>query len=1152
MKGLWRLRGFAPFLAVLVLNAMADIAHKITIQNVLIKSFSGDTLILLSALVNALILLPFILLFSPAGFLSDRFFKTEVIRAAALAGLALALLATLSYYMGWFYAAFALTFLLAVQSALYSPAKYGFLKELVGPGRLAWANGVVQAATVAAILGSALLFSVLFERLYDGSAEPGAILRGVAPIGWVLVAMAAAEAWLAHRIPDATVREAERRFDTAAWLRLNYLKENLRLLREDATVWISVVGLSLFWGVSQLVVAAFPAHYKSVTGDENTVLIQGILALSAVGLILGSVAAGRASRRHIEFGIVPLGALGMFLSLTAFADAGSAAGMGAASFAFGFFGGLVVVPLNAAIQYLAPERRTGTILAGNNFVQNVAMVLFLAATILLVQLGFSSRGIFWLASAVTLAGTLYAMLKIPQLVARLLLLPLLRTRYRLFVEGLEHLPQTGGVLLLGNHVSWIDWLILQVASPRAVKFVMERRIYEQWYLRWFLRWFDVIPISGLASKGAVQKVRERLATGEVVALFPEGRISYNGQLGEFKKGFELIMKESRAPIVPFYLHGLWGSTFSRAQTRYKLLSRTGGRRDVGVLFGAPLPPETTASALKQQVRRLAFEAWQITLSRMDPLPLQWLRRCKEAPFARAVVDTTGADLNRLKFLSAVLLFMKALEPRLRGQKNVGVLLPSSAAGAVVNMALMAMGRRPVNLNYTLPPEAMAAAVEKAGLQTVVTSEKFLKKLQSKGFDPASLLGERLLSAEEVGAAFTRPRKIATLLQALLLPAWAIEKLWFAPLSLEDTATILFSSGSEGTPKGIELTHKNLLANVKQVGAMINFTDEDVILNSLPIFHSFGLTVTTLLPLCEGVTMASVPDPTDAAAVGRMAARTNASILFGTATFFRLYTKSRKLHPLMFASLRMAVAGAEKLKPEVKEAFKARFGVDLYEGYGTTETSPVVAVNMPDALDPDTLQVIVGHKPGTVGQPLPGTVVRVVDPDTLEELPTHDEGLILVGGPQVMKGYLNDPAKTAEALVDIEGIRFYKTGDKGRLDEEGFITIVDRYSRFAKIGGEMVSLGAVEAAVEKILGEGAEVMAINLPDAKKGEIVVLLYAGDEAPSKIAARLRTGGLAAIMTPAKVLKVEAIPKLASGKADVKGGKRLAQEFLTATNET
>jgi len=1147
MKRVWSIKGFIPFILVLIFNAMADIAHKITIQNVLIKSYEGDNLIILSALVNALILLPFILLFSPSGHMSDKFKKSSVIRYAALSSVLLAILATVSYYMGWFLVAFVLTFLLAIQSAIYSPAKYGLIKELVGSERLTYANGIVQSTTIAAILGSSLLFSVLFESLYGGEKSPESILQSVAPIGWVILVMTIIETLYAYKIPSATLSEPTLKFDTKAWLSLSYLKENMKLLQSDRLIFLSIIGLSLFWGVSQLVVAAFPAHYKSVTGDENTIVIQGILAISAIGLIIGSMVAGVISKRHIELGAVPLGAFGMFLSLIVFASTENISVMGVASFSFGFSGGLVIVPFNSVIQYLAPKNRVGTILAGNNFIQNISMFTFLTATILFVKLGLSSYGLFNLAAWITLIGTIYAMSRMPQLVARLMLLPILRTRYRLFVDGLENLPQTGGTLLLGNHISWIDWLVLQVASPRAIKFVMERSIYEQWYLRWFLKWFDVIPISGMGSKGAIEIVRQRLENGEVVALFPEGRISYNGQLGEFKKGFEIIMKDLSIPIVPFYLHGLWGSTFSRAESRYKLISRTGSRRDVGVLFGKSLSSDTTAYIVKQRVQALSFAAWDKTVSSMEPFHISWLKHAKSKPFHRAIADASGAELNRIESLSTVLLFVKALKNRLKNERNVGVLLPSSAAGTLVNIALFVLGKRPVNLNYTLPPESMIAAVEKAELKTVISSKKFLKKLSLKGFEPLSLLDEKILFAEDIGNSFNKRSKIVTFIQALILPEALLKKLYFAPVTLEDTATILFSSGSEGSPKGIELSHKNLIGNIKQVSAMINFTDDDVILNSLPIFHSFGLTVTTLLPLCEGIMMASVPDPTDAVSVGKTVAKYRASIIFGTSTFFRLYTKNRRVHPLMFQSIRMAVAGAEKLKPEIIRNFKEKFRIELFEGYGTTETSPVVAVNMPDALEPNTFQVIIGHKPDSVGQPLPGTLIRIVDPETLKPLPIGEDGLITVSGVQVMKGYLNDPEKSSQVLVEVDGLKAYSTGDKGHLDEDGFLYIVDRYSRFAKIGGEMISLGAVEAEIEKILGDSVEIVAVNMPDEKKGEIVVLLYSGDMSKDDVQQAIKESGMASIMQPSSIYEIDVVPKLASGKIDFKETKKIASKLLT-----
>ncbi len=1146
MKSLLAIRGFIPYLMILLLNATVDIAHKITIQNILLKSFDGEMLIILTAAINAMILLPFILLFSPSGYLSDKYAKSLVVRYSALVAVGITLLITLSYAMGWFVVAFGLTFLLAVQSAIYSPAKYGLIKELVGTENLGAANGLVQAITIVAILASSILFSVIFEYYYQGGTLPHDIMPYIVPIGWLLVGLTLIEAMMSYKLPLFEPTQNEDSFKLKEYLTLSYLQTNIKILKSDQNIWLSIFGLGIFWGVGQMMIAAFPAHYKMVTGDDNAITIQAILAISAVGLIFGSILAGRVSRKHIEHGIVPLGALGIFLSMWLFTFSTQIITMGIASIVFGFFGGLFIVPLNATIQYFAKSSQLGTILAGNNFIQNIVMVLFLLLSIGLVEIGWSSGALFLTAGAITLIGSLYAIRKLPHLFARILLLPILKSRYRLQVEGIENLPQRGGVLLLGNHISWIDWLILQVASPRAIKFVMIRSIYNKWYLRWFLEIFNVIPISNAASKGAITQIRERLNNGEVVALFPEGRISYNGQLSEFRRGYELALKESEHPIVPFYLHGLWGSTFSRASQQYKVISKEKSKREITVAFGKPLPSTAQIDEVKQQVKALSLTTWSQSIEESRPLHYHWLSRAKSNLSKRSVVDALGVDLSNAKMITAVLLFVKALKKPLAEQKNVGLLLPSSSIGSICNLALLILGKRPINLNYTLTPEGMQAAIEKAQIESIISSEKFLQKLSGKGFDFADILGEKLMGVESLGGSFGKGAKLVALTQAYLMPKWMIELCYFEETDIDAVATILFSSGSEGSPKGIELTHKNLLANIKQVSALLNFQEEDVILNSLPIFHSFGLTITTLLPLCEGVTMVSAPDPTDAPTIGKLAARYRATIMFGTSTFFRLYTRNRKLHPLMFDSIRMVVSGAEKLKPEIKQAFKDKFSLEIFEGYGATETAPVISVNMPDSLDIDTMQPVIGNKVGTVGQALPGTIVKIVNPVSMQELPLGEDGLIIVGGPQVMQGYLNDAEKTNEVIYEEDGIRYYLTGDKGHMDSDGFITIVDRYSRFAKIGGEMISLGSVEEQIATLFGDSVATTATAVNDDKKGEQIILLHSSELSQDEIWQAIKESAIIPIMKPSRLIELEELPRLGSGKIDFKKAKSIAREFV------
>ncbi|MEA2028194.1 MAG: MFS transporter, partial [Campylobacterota bacterium] len=495
MKELFKIKGFAAYLMVLVLNVTLDIAHKITIQNILIKSYEGDTLVILSAIINMFILIPFVLLFSPSGYLSDRFSKTHVIKYSAMSAIGLTTLIALSYFMGWFIFAFIATLLLATQSAIYSPAKYGIIKEIVGVDNLGSANAIVQALTIVFILLSSIAFTVLFESLYSGVASPETILQAIAPIGLILIGLSLFETFMACRLPKMEAKNPNSSFAISEYFKLNYLRTNFAKLTHDHNIWLSIIAISLFWGVAQVVIAAFPAHYKAITGDDDTIIIQSILAISSIGLIIGSFISGVASKKHIEHGFIPLAAIGLALSLFAFATVRETSSLYVASLVFGFFGGLFIVPLNATIQFFAPNADMGKVLAGKNFIENITMILFLSSSIALVSVGFSTSYLFVIASGIVAIGSLYAIKQLPHLFTRMLLFPILRTKYSLITQGVENLPKSGGVLLLGNHISWIDWLVVQVASPRAIKFVMTRDIYNRWYLKRFLQFFDVIAIS---------------------------------------------------------------------------------------------------------------------------------------------------------------------------------------------------------------------------------------------------------------------------------------------------------------------------------------------------------------------------------------------------------------------------------------------------------------------------------------------------------------------------------------------------------------------------------------------------------------------------------------------------------------------------------
>ncbi len=1146
MTQLFRIAGFLPFVAMVFLNAFVDLGHKIIIQNTLFKAYDGDVQIVLTAIVNSLILLPFVLLFSPSGYLADRFPKNRVMRVSAWAAVGLTLAITAFYYLGWFWPAFAMTFLLAMQSAIYSPAKYGYIKEVVGKEALATANGVVQATVTTAILAGIFFFSVLFERFLAGRewGGPGEIMGLIAPVGWFLVGFSLIELALAYRLPEKRPPADEMRFDWASYRRGRYLAQNLGEAYGNQVIWLSIVGLSVFWGISQVMVAAFPAFAKETLGETNTVVIQGAMACSGIGIILGSVIAGRVSRSHIETGLIPIGALGIALGLFLLPGLPSAWAHALNFLMIGMLGGFFLVPLNALIQFNAGDQGLGRILAANNFVQNLVMLGFLGLTVLAALLASGSVLIIQVLGLIALAGAVYTVYKLPQSLVRFVVARIIAVRYRLEVIGLRNMPAEGGVLMLGNHISWLDWAMVQMASPRPVRFVMYRAFYEKWYLRWFLDFFGVVPISGGQSKRALETIAELVNQGEVVCLFPEGAISRNGQLGEFKKGFEIAAERVEdGVILPFYLRGLWGTAFSYASAKLRE-ARGGGRaRDVVVAFGATLPKDANAERVKQAVFELSVSSWQTHARDLPTLPEAWLRAAKRRLGALCVADSVGTSLSNRRFVTAVLLFARRIR-RMGAEPNLGVLMPASSAGAIANMAALLTGKAVVNLNYTASREALRAGIEKAGIRNVVTSSRFLKKLEGRGIDFAGVFdGVAMHHMEDIKERIGKVEGLSTLVLAELLPvSWALS-LFGHRASPEDTAAILFSSGSEGTPKGVELTHRNIMANVRQTSDVLNTEASDVIMANLPLFHAFGLTVTTFMPLVEGVPMVCHPDPTDALGCAKAIARHRATFLCSTSTFLRLYTRNRKVHPMMLESLRNVVAGAERLSPDVREAFALKFQKSIFEGYGATETTPVASCNLPDALNTDDWRVQIGNKPGTVGMPLPGTSFRIVDPVSLDTLPAGEDGLILIGGVQVMKGYLKDPEKTSAAIVELDGQRWYRTGDKGHLDADGFLTIVDRYSRFAKLGGEMISLTQVEEQVRRVLGEPErEMVAVNLPDEKKGERVILLIAGDLDPDGLRKALVDAGLNPLTVPAEIRPVEQVPKLGSGKTDFAGAKRLA----------
>lgn len=711
--------------------------------------------------------------FTPAGFLSDKFSKNRVIVFAAFIALPITAMITWCYYTGNFWPAFWLTFVLALQSAFYSPAKYGYIRELVGKNKLTPANSAVQSVTIVAILAGTLIYTLFFESLFSEHFQfqnIGDILQSVKYVGFLLIAGTLIEALLALRLPLKQQTDTRLQFNFGQYLRMRYLRDNIKTAWTHQGIWLSIIGLSVFFAINQVLLATFGAHLKEVLGETDTRIANGIMALGGIGIIFGAIFAGKVSKNYIETGIVPLGALGICISLIILPFLTSTLSLAILFIVYGFFGGLFIVPLNALIQYHAKDGEAGVILAANNFVQNYFMLAFLGISIGLAQMQFSNQTAFYLLAAITLVGTLYAIVKLPQSFIRYIVSGMLARRYQVQVVGMKNLPSSGGVLLLGNHVSWLDWAMLQIASPRPIRFVMIRSFYEKWYIKWFFDLFGVIPIGRAGSKQALAKVRDCLSQGKVVALFPEGHISHNGHLSIFKSGFERAVKDTQAVIVPFYLRGLWGTLYSYATRKYRSSTGNAGHRQIVVGFGRALSPNATAGEVKQAVLKTSIHTWQEYIQTLEPLPISFLRTAKAQSSQICVMEEPNTALTYGRLLAAALVFSRKLKPLMSKQQNIGILLPASVGGVLANLAVLINGKTVVNLNYTAATSVVGLCMDRAAIKTVLTSKRFLGKLEKRGIDLSPLKAQaHFVYLEDIKQEIPKSALILALLQAKFLP-----------------------------------------------------------------------------------------------------------------------------------------------------------------------------------------------------------------------------------------------------------------------------------------------------------------------------------------------------------------------------------------------
>jgi acyl-[acyl-carrier-protein]-phospholipid O-acyltransferase/long-chain-fatty-acid--[acyl-carrier-protein] ligase len=707
-------------------------------------------------------------------------------------------------------------------------------------------------------------------------------------------------------------------------------------------------------------------------------------------------------------------------------------------------------------------------------------------------------------------------------------------------------PAKGGALFVCNHLSFADALLLIAATDRPIRFLMDKGMYQKHWIKPFANILRVIPVAPDQRPRelihALQTASDAIRNGEVVCIFAEGQITRIGQLLPFQRGFGRIMDRVDAPIIPVAFDGVLGSPTSFEGGRMVRHFPSRIPHPITVSFGAPLPSTATPVEVREAVQALIADAWQYRRDRMEPMPRNFVRAARRHPGRFAMSDATSGELNFGTALVKTVYLARRLKKIWSGQEMVGIFLPPSVPGALVNQAAMLCGKVPVNLNYTLSESTIAACAEQCGIKTVITSRKFLEKI--KLTPPGTLV-----YLEDVAAKPSAMEKIAVFLLGRFAPFNVLRRVagQQKEIAVDDLATVIFSSGSTGEPKGVMLTHYNILSNIQQFGHILSFTHRDRFLGILPFFHSFGFTVTVCLPAEIGAGVVFHPNPLDARGVGTLVREQAVTMLLATPTFLQIYL--RGVPSGDFGGLQLVIVGAEKLSDRLADAFEQHFGIRPLEGYGTTECAPVVSVNIMDFRAAGFHQV--GSKRGKIGRALPGMVARLADPEhpwDEKPIPQGEPGILLVRGPNIMRGYLGQPEKTEEVLRH----GWYCTGDMATIDEDGFLQLTGRLSRFSKIGGEMVPHLRIEEKLQELAGAAEQVFLVTgVPDEKKGERLIVLHklAETELPGCLE-RFAACDLPNLWKP-KVdgfYRVENFPMLGTGKLDLRGVKEVAARLTSA----
>ena len=1134
-------RRFLPLFFAQFLGAFNGNFYKSAVQIlILFRLADGDSTHaeVLVTVATGLFILPSLLFSGITGQLADKYEKAQLIRWIKLAEVVIMIAAGAALWLEDPVLLLCIVFLLGVQSAFFDPLKYSILPDQLAESALPAANALIEATTFAAIL-IGMLGGILLIATDGGPRIVSAAALAMAVLGW--------GASLA--IPAA------RRGDPDLVLDWNLWRQTLGLVRFSGhrrDVKLSILGLSWFWAIGAIYLTELPAFVRNgLHADEQVVTL--FLALFSIGVGLGSLLGGKimadeVSGRPVPFAALAIAVLSLALAYATARKVTTGVPIGLSEFLIAptnwylmvqvlmlaIAGGIFAVPLYAIIQARSDPAHKARTIASLNVVIALFVVVAVAVTGGLLKAGLSIPSIFALVGWLSLMVAIEVCRLLPDALIQAILAAVFRLCFGLEAKGIEHVRQVGPrAVIVANHTSFVDALLLAAVLPRRALFAIDTRRARSWYGRiagFFFQLFPMDPLKPFSTKALIREV----ASGQHCVIFPEGRMTQTGALMKIYEGPGLIADKADAPVVPVRIAGAQYSIFSRLRGKVRI--RWFPKIEITIL---PARHLTVAPELKGRKRRQAIGTalYDIMSAMMFETERQALSLygamldARHTHGGKALVfeDTERAPMSYDGLVLASTILGRKLRRHTGRGRALGLLLPNTNALATTFMACQAEGIVPAMLNYAAGAAGIQSAMAAAKIDTIVTARVFIDRAKlERVVEELASTKARVLYLEDI-------RQSVTLLEKLA--GWAVRPCAARRhrrrrVAQDDPAVILFTSGTEGTPKGVALSHRNLLANVRQVAARIDFTSNDRVFNALPLFHSFGMTGGLILPMLAGIKTFLYPSPLHYRIVPEMIYDTSATIMFGTDTFLAGY--ARTAHPYDFYAMRYVFAGAERVRDDTRELWMEKFGLRILEGYGVTECSPVIAVNTP-----------MHFKPGTVGRALPDVECR------LEPVPGIANGARLyVRGPNVMLGYLK---------VDLPGEiqrplgGWHDTGDIIDADEfsvTGFIRILGRAKRFAKIAGEMVSLGAVEAMIQA-RWPSAHHAVLALPDPRKGERLVLLTtARDVTRPELTMQARSAGLAELWLPADIFPVDAMPLLGTGKTDYVAARVLAERLAKATS--